>query len=249
MKTLFISLGALLFIGNSVAQNKGSIIYEVAFKIQLGPVEGLDSAMMSNLPRESKSHRILYFSPEASIYQNHQKESVDDLMEKKGNIVIKMDEMNDIIYTDLKAKKRTEQRDFMSRLFLIESEIQPFEWKPNGETRTIKGYNCLGAEIPGDSMNPPVKIWFAPSLQPAVGPMEFSGFPGAVLAAELDEGMTTIEAIEVNLDKDFTDQITKPKKGKKISPEKFMEIVDAKMKEMQEEYGGDGQTVIKIVHD
>ena len=46
------------------------------------------------------------------------------------------------IYTDLKNKKITEQRDFMNRMFLVEQDLPVSNWKVTGNQKVILGYPC-----------------------------------------------------------------------------------------------------------
>jgi len=75
----------------------------------------------------------------------------------------------------------------------------------------------------------------------------FTGFPGLVLQVEMDGGREVITATELDLKTDPSAKIVKPSEGKKMSPEKFQKMMEEHMKEMQEQYGGDGNMIIRVI--
>jgi len=154
-------------------------------------------------------------------------------------IMIKMQEPDNKMYTDFLAKKQIEQREFMTRMFLIEKELGVSDWKLTGNEKTILGYSCQEAtREPNDSTK--IVAWFTPSIPIPAGPGEYLNLPGLVLAVDFDNGKHTltaksIEAIEVN-----NKMLAKPKEGKKTTEAEYKKIVDEKMKEMGAEGTGNG---------
>jgi hypothetical protein len=61
-----------------------------------------------------------------------------------------------------------------------------------------------------------------------------------------DQGRIHIVAQKVDKTQPDAKMFVKPKEGKKVKPYEFKKIVDEKTKEMQEQYGGKGNVIIKI---
>ena len=83
---------------------------------------------------------------------------------------------SDKIFCDLKEKKKTEQKEFMTRMFLVESDLAKSEWKITGNIRNILGYNCQEAILKDTAKT--VKAWFTASIPVSSGPAGFGGLPG-----------------------------------------------------------------------
>jgi GLPGLI family protein len=238
-------------VGNVVAQesaatkHSGEIIYEQKIKLDI-QLEGDAAQFMAALPKERKSKKLLLFNHEASLYQNSKE--VDDeaamQMSDGGAVQIKMSEPDDKVFCELKTGKQIEQKEFMSRIFLVEKEIPREQWKMNGEVKEILGYSCNGAEMQkGEKF---VKAWFSPEIPVSSGPASFVNLPGMVLGVDINEGEVKIEALSVEMKDVDEGDLKKPKKGKKLSEEEFQAVVDEKMKEMGME-AGEGKAVQTFV--
>lgn len=245
MKRVGITLLALGISSILIAQESGKITYKETATFDLPVIEGMDSAMIANLPRTSSSVKEVYFTAEHSLYQDVPKmETPESMLEEQPGVVIKMDSPDNKCYVNFEDKKIVKQEDFMGRMFLIEDNLEAPQWKLSGKQEKIQGFMCQEAVIEDSTQS--MSIWFAPQLQPAVGPGQFVGYPGAVLRVDMDHGRIVIEATSIEkmeIDKGI---IKKPKEGKKISQEEFMAIREEKMREMQEQYGGNGNVIIKV---
>ncbi len=133
------------------------------------------------------------------------------------------------IFTDLKNKKQVEQCEFMTRLFLIEREIDIAKWKITGKQKTILGYPCQEAVLQKEGEK--TIAWFTPAIAVSSGPDKFYGLPGMILAIESSDGKYAITAISVDLTPIDKSLLKVPKKGKKVTEEKFAKIVEKKKKE------------------
>lgn len=245
MKKTLVTILTALAAAPLLAQESGKIVYTETVKMELPQIDGIDSAMLAAFPRERTVKRELLFNAEAALYHKlpETKKSDEELMEEQSGIVIRMDEPNDQFYSDFKQKKAVSQRDFMSRLFLIETPLESPQWKLTGRQKTILGYVCQEAQIV-DSIQP-MTVWFTPQIPTAAGPAGLAGFPGMVLGAEMDNGNFVFMASQIDLVP--VTEITRPTEGRKMTEEKFRAMVDEKTREMQEQYGGDGNTVIRVI--
>lgn len=249
MKKMMVVIISLIFAAHAFGQQKdqisGIVTYNEVSKIQIN-IEGDASQFSQMLPKEIKTEKELLFNNEASVYRKKEAEAeLEDMMGgNEDGIKIMMGQSNDILYTDLTNNKTVEQKDFMSRKFLITGDNTKHPWKITGEQKTILNYPCMEAVMEEDSMI--VKAWFASSIPVSAGPGAYYGLPGLVLEVDIDNGERTIKAESLNLKDLNKDDLLKPKKGKKVSSAEFDKIVTEKMKEQGGEAGGDHVIMIEI---
>ena len=225
----------------------GSVIYEQVVQLDI-QLEGDAAQYADLLPKESKSEKILYFSEEASLFENHHTENPEEAlnMQEEGTVVIKMAEPDNKIFTDLKEGEQIEQKEFMSRMFLIKEESKKGGWKLSGKQKVILDYPCQQAIASEDEKV--VVAWFTPSLAVPAGPGRFGNLPGLVLEVNIDEGQQVILAKSIKLKQLDKALLKKPNKGKEVTEEEFQAIVEEKMKEMgvEGEAGSGHAVMIKI---
>lgn len=242
---------AIIFIAfsqtdNREVKNQGAVTYEevVKFNIQL---DNMTAEMQEMLPKENRSQKILYFNGDASIYENLE-QSDDAAFEDEsegGGVKIMISQPDDIVFRDFKNEKIIEQKEFMTRVFLIESELPKDEWKFTGNQKIILDYPCQEATMQdGDNK---ISVWFTPAIPVSSGPGEFGNLPGLILAVEANDGDRSVIAKSIDLKEVDKKKLQKPKKGKKVSKEKFLSIVEEKNKEMGGE-NGSGKTVIMKIN-
>lgn len=236
-----LTLCGFAFIGFAQeSKNSGVVTYDMTRKFEL-KIQGNQNSDIANiLPKEKKSKKELIFNEEVSLYRNPVKENGEDevIQESAGgtSIRIKMVEADEFVYFDIKSKKKTELREFMSRRFLIESSTDTVKWKVTGNQKEIIGYSCLEAELVGASKK--TVAWFAPTLPIQTGPDGFSGLPGLILALDVEDGKMTLTASKIDFKPINSKELSKPKDGKKVTAQEFRKIVDEKTKEMQSTSGG-----------
>lgn len=248
MKTIIsISIGLMAFTmlgaqsDPAKAIRSGKVVYEDVAKIEIH-LEGDAAALAASLPKERKSMKSLLFNENASLYTNQKSdEPANDPMAESGGtmVMIKMMEPNNKMYTDFAAKKQIEQREFMTRMFLIEKALGVSDWKLTGNEKTILGYPCQEAtREPNDSTK--IIAWFTPAIPIPSGPGEYLNLPGLVLAVDFDNGKRTLTAKSIESIEVDNKMLAKPKEGKKTTEAEFKKIVDEKMKEMGAEGSGNG---------
>ncbi len=248
MKTVLLLLS--LFPLLSFAQNtEGQVFYEETINIEVklpGGVAG--DAFKQSL----KSKKKLSFKKEVSVLVTLPQEQVPDapdLGADENDFSIKIDvtDNENRIYHNLNDKEKLEETDFFGKTFLIKSEIEPLAWKIQDEQKEILGYTCMKATL--ETEKGLTEAWFTPQIPLAHGPNK-GGLPGLILALSMRDGQTIRMATAINLDPVDEADLAMPKKGKKISAEKFKALEEAKVKELEQMYGGGkknkGNTVIKI---
>ncbi len=249
MKKVLLIVISLLVQKIASAQSAGIVHYDEKVKFNIH-VDDTDDKMIEGLPKEHTSKKTLLFTSDASLYQNEKGESQDTKIENEsgdGNgIIIKMDEPDDKAYCDFKNNQLIQQRDFMSRKFLIETDLNKMIWKLTGKQMKILDYPCQEAILQDTTKK--LIVWFTSAIPVSTGPAGYSNLPGLILSAEFDNGERSIIATKIDFNPFDTKQIVRPKEGKKISKEEFNKIVNEKRKEMEEENGGNGNVIIKIRH-
>lgn len=250
MKILFISLFSFFLISQSFAQNtEGTIYYKESIKldIDLDALKDLPEAIKAQIPTEQSKENVLNFHPTASLYTNVTKEENKDIdyesEEENVQIQIQVGNPDCAYFYDVDKRVAVESQEFFGKKFLVE-DAKPRKWKIEKETKEILGYICQKATATSTD-NELIEAWFTSKIPVEVGPSSFHGLPGAILNVRAKDGNYEIVATKVVFEKVDRTEIVVPTKGKKITKEKFKAIVDAKQQEMIEEYGGDGNMIIK----
>ncbi len=220
----------------SASAQSGTVVYNETMKLEIH-LEGMGSDMEQMLPKERKAVKMLHYSPDASIYLNGEKNEEQEVTEEMaggGTMIIKMDEPDEQVYFDIKNQTVTEQRDFMSRMFLIESLIDSIPWKLTGSRREILGLTCMEAMFIKDTVK--TVAWFTPDIPVSTGPGKYRGLPGLILEVNVNEGKRLITAASATPG-DVSALLVSPKKGKKVTRAEFNRMVEEKSNENQGEGG------------
>lgn len=230
---------------NAEIRNQGIVTYEEVVKFNI-EIDGIPEELKDQMPKENQSLKVLYFNEEVSRYENIEVED-DELIEDEmegGTVKVVMSQPENIVYRDFKNRKMIFQTDFMTRIFLIESDFPKDEWKLTGNRKMILDYPCEEA-IKQDSVQK-TSVWFTPAIGVSSGPDEYGNLPGLVLAVDINDGERSITAKSVKFEPVEPEKLKKPTKGKKVTQEKFESIVDEKNREMGGEGSGGSTIIIKV---
>lgn len=249
-KILLLPIGLLLLsvaLVNGQNKQQGTVIYEDLSKIEI-KLEGEMAHLMKDMPKERRVKQVLYFNREASVYTAKKEDPKNIAVDQPGMKIMMGGQAENILYLDLASREMTEQKEFMTRIFLIKGEMPSQQWKISGEQKMILDYPCMEA-TQTDTAGVVTRAWFAPSIPVQTGPGKYSDLPGMVLEVNIDDGKRTLLAQSIDFDTPVKEFLSKPKKGKKVSKEEFDKIVEEKMKEMGAEGAAGGSTImIKIGH-
>jgi GLPGLI family protein len=233
----------------SAQNSNGKIIYEETVKLKL-VIDDNGPPMMDSLPKEHTSQKLLYFTPDASLYQNDKSKERSDGIEQNGDegrIMIKMNAPDDESYCDLKNNKLIERKELMSRKFLITSDIKAFQWKLTGREKSILNYPCNEATL--ELKDRKVTAWFTTKIPLSTGPAGYGNLPGLILELSINNGDRTIIARQIDFGEVDKKLLTPPGDGKKVTREEYEQIFADKRKEMQTGNDSDnGNVIIKIRH-
>lgn len=257
MKKGFLTLCAIglgLFVFGQQAEKQGEVLYEETMKLNF-KFEGMTDEMRERMPKERKSKKVLYFNANASSYQASKEQADAAVPGMRGGgghgggrgmgMRFMMSQPDDKVYLDFTDNIKIEQKEFMSRVFLIEGEPTQEKWKLTGEQKMILDYPCMQASQITEKDT--IIAWFTPAIPVSAGPANYVNLPGLVLEVDINNGTRVLKAQSVDLKELEKDLISKPKKGKKVTREEFQKIVDEKMEEMGGENEG-GRRVIMRVH-
>jgi GLPGLI family protein len=243
----FVFFAAGLIVSAQSIENltKGKIIYEEVIQLNIS-VEGEAAAFAHMLPKEQRTEKVLFFNDKYSLYENAPKDILTEDMTTEGGegIQIRMESPENKVFHDIVKRKLIDQREFMTRQFLINSEVKKSNWKFTGNQNEILGYICQEAVKMEDSTE--IHAWYTSNIPVASGPSGHSDLPGMILAIDVDNGQRTIIATSIEENGFDEDKIMKPTKGKKVSHEEFMQIVDEKMKENGITPGSGPRVMVKV---
>jgi len=259
MEKFIIILAAVFTSIMATAQVKeGKIIYERTQQLQI-QLSGQDQAMQSMIPKERKDRFEWIFGNSQSVWKAAEEVDSDggNMSFSSGGAEIRMimPGSNDIIFTDFVKQQKVEQRELMTKTFVVADSIRRMNWKLGEESKTILGYTCRKAiarktqqsfRVTMDNGNMERKevtdtlnivAWFTDGIGLSGGPESYAGqLPGTILEIEVNNGRTHFLAIEFDPKGDMK-QIKEPK-GKKITPEEFKVEREKMMQEMQKNNGG-----------
>ena len=235
------SLLALLLLTGTIyasaqAPLGGTIVYTrtTTYNFQSTGVAEWD-AYAKTLPTEGKFEKVLYFTTEASLYDEStlEKEAAS-IPQQKAEYFASYGKAPKpamkSLYIDFQTETRTALQEFMTREFLVESPLENRGWKLDPSRKKIGEYICMKAtmNLEGDT----VTAWFAPEIPVPAGPAEYYGLPGIVLAVER-LGETVLLATTIDLTPPPAELIVKPEAGKKTSLVAFEQIVEEKIEEFK----------------
>lgn len=176
----------------------------------------------------------------------------------------------DVLYKNTKENHFVNQTESFSKQFLIKDNIVEREWQLEKETKNIGEYACFKAtytyeqpvrEVRTFSSNDDheekeedekeiadaieemetitVTAWYTPQIPVKNGPSQYDGLPGLIL--ELNDGNLTILCSKVVLNPNNGVAIQEPKGGKMVTQEKYDQMMEKKIQEMEEQFESDGR--------
>ena len=238
-----------------------------------GAKNGLDDATMKAMQEQMKKAfektYILDFNATESNYLKEQVLESPNLKSGGFNMSFSMSGDNTILYKNSKTKTfLQEEESFDGKRMLISDNLPIYEWKIEGETKKIGGYDCYKAvaiikvtpkqmsayeelklkqskqkKAPLFPAKEPkdteVTAWFTNAIPVSHGPGKFWGLPGLIL--ELTEDKTTYLCSKIILNPKVRKPIEVPKKGKIISQEAF----DAAQKKYYDQMADEDGVIIR----
>lgn len=227
-------------------QTQGTVKYKETVKIEIQLPPEMAEQMKDRIPRERSFPKELYFNKTSSFYKDAEITAEEgpgggrewQASGAGGGMRMRMGMMRpqNRMFKNLENGTKVEQRDFMEKKFIIEGDVEKYNWKLAMEQKEIGEYLCQKATYSDTSMT--VEVWFAPQIPVSTGPGDLGGLPGLILEASYDDGKRVIKMEEINFEEPDAEVFVMPKKGKKVTEEEFQAIRKEKMEEMRQEMGG-----------
>lgn len=227
----------------------------IDIKIQEGggaPNSEIQKALHEQLKKRFQKTYTLSFTKSKSTYVQN-KEIQPNV--KKGDVKIMImgnGAGDDVLYKNISTKGYVNKREISGKRFLIKDKLPIHNWKMSSETKKIGKYTCYKATrsrevekssfmmTDGETEEKKKKIiitttaWYTPEIPISNGPGMHWGLPGLIL--EVHEGKQSIVCSELIVNPSKKIKITIPKKGKKVTQEKFDKIMKEKSEEMIERF-------------
>jgi GLPGLI family protein len=222
--------------------------------------DGMKEQIMAMMKKQSEKTYFLEFTDSESEYKQEEKLDDDSVIEGGGmKIVIAGSGGNDKLYKNLKEQRFANQVEMFGKEFLIKDAIENKNWKLEKETKNIGEYTCFKATYTktrtvmiaeSSSENEEKKetkteeeitvtAWYTPQIPIKNGPSEYDGLPGLIL--EINDGSETILCSKIVLNPEKGIDLKEPNKGKVVTAMEYEAIMEKKMKEMNEQFEGDGR--------
>lgn len=250
MKKIILTICVLSFGLSLLAQQdkkQGEVNYLETIKLNIR-FEGMTEQMKKRMPKERKSKQILYFNEEASSYQASKEQAEENIPGRRGRgmrFMMSGSNPDNKVYLNFKNNIKIEQKEFMTRIFLIKGEMEKGSWKLTGNQKMILDFPCQ--EATQITEKDTISAWFTPAIPVSAGPSNYINLPGLVLEVNINHGKRMIIAQKIDFKEIDKKLLSKPKKGKKVTKEEFKKIVEKKMKEMGIENREGGHRVMRFI--
>jgi GLPGLI family protein len=139
-------------------------------------------------------------------------------------------------YKNLKTKNYINQKDFFGKQFIIRDKLTSINWQKTKEVKMIGKYTCFKAtaKILNESNTTNVVAWYSIDIPVSQGPGKYWGLPGLILEIQTEDVIYTCTKIEFNQANDIVIKI--PKKGKKITQNKFDKLFVSTLNDIRERH-------------
>ncbi|WP_109299684.1 GLPGLI family protein [Aquimarina sp. AU474] len=253
---LRIILLIIFFISQSIiAQGfQGVVTYQTNRKIDLKLNDSrtnpdMQKQIQEMLKKQFQKEFTLHFNASESVYK--EVESLGAPQPSSGiRIMIAGGGGGDVSYKNVKEERFADKRDVFGKIFLVKDKLEKLDWTLENETKKIGNYTCYKAtakrtverfqsstidseekeEVQEEELT--ITAWYTPEIPVAHGPDDFWGLPGLIL--EVNDGEQNMLCNKIVLNPKKKLEINEPGKGKVVTQEKFEEVMQKKMKEMQD---------------
>lgn len=156
MKKLFFSLFCTISLFQMHAQDfQGMAVYEsktstadVKARLEQNSKEitpEMRAMAESMMKKMFEKTFILNFNQTASIYKEEEKLEAPGQNQFGGRMIASVLGGGGTFYKNIKDKNYTVDKEFMGKEFLVKDSLPKLNWKMDGETKQIGGYNCFKA--------------------------------------------------------------------------------------------------------
>ena len=239
---------------------QGKATYKTSRKVDFKMDEGkgggnseMKKQIQEQLRKQFQKTYTLNFNKSESTYKQNQELSSPQIQGSGVQIqIMGSGGGTDILYKNVAEKRFVNKTEISGKYFLIKDKLEDYGWETTSETKNIGNYTCYKATrkreetrtsfsmTDGEREEKKEKViietiaWYTLQIPLSNGPGEFWGLPGLIL--EIQDDNLTIVCTEIVMNPTEKTEIKEPKKGKKVTQEKFDKIMDEKSKEMMERF-------------
>ncbi|MDC9721269.1 MAG: GLPGLI family protein [Urechidicola sp.] len=265
LKLIALSL-ILISISVSAQDFQGQAYYQTQRKVDMKMdnaqmTDEQQSQMQAMLKKQFERTYILTFNKEASMYkEEEQLDKPTDANQGGLKVMVLGGGAGTKLYKNTKTKTYADEQDVFGKSFLVKDDLETYDWVLGDESKIIGKYLCFKAtatrEVESmsmsfgnavdeeDSKDPKtttvtqiVTAWYTPDIPVSDGPDNYWGLPGLILELHDGEDMSYL-CTKILMNSKDKAEIEAPTKGKVVTNKEYEEIMQKKMQEMQEMYGG-----------
>jgi len=236
MKLILIYFSLLIIAFQSAAQDmvitKGKIEFEkkVTHHREIeAHAEGDDNWLLEikkSIPQFVSSYFDLYFENGKTLY----KPGREIVAAQRTPDWIMGPAVDNIVFHDLDKQQDISLKKVFESNFLVQDSVRKIKWQITFDKRTIAGFECRKAvAIILDSIY--VVAFYTDEIATSGGPESFSGLPGMILGLAIPRINTTWFATRLELVSVKPEDISPPKKGKKVNNKELMAQLQTAMKD------------------
>ena len=222
----------------------------------------MQNQIQEMMRKQFQKEYTLRFNTNESVYKEEQ--TLNPTASTPGvRIMVAGSQSSDILYKNSKEKKYAAKREMFGKAFLVKDELTSYDWKLEDKTKKIGNYTCYKAtakrtvqtqrsvsinseENTSEPKTEEVTIvaWYTPEIPVNSGPSTYWGLPGLIM--EVSDGNARILCNKIVLNPKKKIAISAPEKGKVVTEDKFEEIMEKKIKEMQDRVPRGGENSFQI---
>ena len=256
---LSINLNAQQISGVATYQTKTDIDFKMESK-QITPE--MQAQIKSMMKKQFEKTYTLTFNASESVYLEEQ--DISSAGQSGGISMMMGSFQGGKRYKNIETNTYKEETEFFGKPFLIEDELEDYQWELVDESKQIGQYIVFKAIAtkkidslefteyeqkektetsdsivsPLDEIKLPkekkIVAWYTPQIPINTGPDEYWGLPGLIL--ELKSGKTTMLCSKIVLNPKDPVEIEVPSKGKSVTKEEYQKIMMDKVNEMKDMY-------------
>jgi GLPGLI family protein len=233
-----------LSVSVSAQKFQGTVQYSSKSKVHIlinteGFNEKMKEKFKTGYDASSRKQHVLEFNKNQSLFTEKKEVNINPSRGMRSNPKgpALMINFPGNYYKDLTAKTYVNQKEFFGRQFIIRNTLKAINWKKENEIKIIGKYTCFKATTKITKENgetTDVVAWYTIDIPVQEGPGKFWGLPGLILEVQTEDVVYTCTKIALNKTDSIAIQI--PKKGKKISSEKFEKLFVSTLKEIKERH-------------
>lgn len=194
--------------------------------------------ILAEQPKSGMKGKVLYFIEDESLYTTDPEWTGEAPSQLTQGLLLRLSVQKPPVpklieaYVNLADENRTDLVELMTRRFRVEYKLENRGWKPGTEQKKILGFVCMNASLQKDEDF--IVAWYTTEIPFSIGPGEWQGLPGAILALEIN-GRNTFLAKSVELESPDGERIREPSEGKKMNRREFDKLLAIKVKEFEED--------------